>query len=248
MKKRNINITVAMLLIFLASCSMSRDEQAVGVGFYFSHVDERIEDEGFVNIPEQATSSDTADNSDIEDEDIVNVEVDFDTESEIEANIENTDINIEKDTEHVDISHPQPEINGSELAEEDLSEIENQMEEDNHSMNMLITIGDRSFDCTLYENETTYAFIDQLPLTITMSELNGNEKYYYLENSLPSNSSRPNKIHTGELMLFGTDCLVLFYEDFNSSYSYTSIGYVNDPDQLADVLGRGSVQVVFEMK
>lgn len=249
MIKKNINITVVMLLFYLTSCSMGLDERAVGGRINYSFIDYRIEDESLINIPIQATSSDIIDNSEVEGESPVNEEINADLESEVDTNIDkNTDISIEIDNEDVDIDQTEPAINDSDLVEENLPDEEDQVKEDNYSMNMIIKIGERSFDCTLYENETTYAFIEQLPLAITMNELNGNEKYYYLENSLPTNSSRVNKIHTGELMLFGTDCLVLFYEDFNTSYSYTSIGYVNEPEQLADVLGGGSVQVVFEIK
>ncbi len=81
-----------------------------------------------------------------------------------------------------------------------------------------------------------------------MSELNGNEKYYYLSGSLPANSGRLPGIHTGDLMLYGDNCLVLFYESFSTSYSYTTIGYVENPDGLAAVLGSGDVQITFRMK
>jgi len=37
-----------------------------------------------------------------------------------------------------------------------------------------------------------------LPVTINMIELNGNEKYYDLPNSLPTNSSNPSTIKNGD--------------------------------------------------
>lgn len=46
-------------------------------------------------------------------------------------------------------------------------------------------------------------------------------------------------------MLYGSDCLVLFYETFTSGYSYTRLGSVEDPAGLAAALGRGSVSVTF---
>lgn len=77
--------------------------------------------------------------------------------------------------------------------------------------------------------------------------LNGNEKYYYLPEFLPTNSQRPGNIHAGDLMLYGSDCLVLFYESFPSGYSYTRLRTVDDPNGLAAALGSRSVKVIFQI-
>ena len=87
-----------------------------------------------------------------------------------------------------------------------------------------ILINGRPFEVSLEQNETTQAFQKLLPLKITMNELNGNEKYRYLESMLPSNPIKVETIEAGDIMLYGDNCLVLFYEDFKTSYSYTRIG------------------------
>ena len=112
---------------------------------------------------------------------------------------------------------------------------------------MTITINGQSFLVTLYDNETVAALKEKMPLTLDMSELNGNEKYNYLSFSLPTNASNPGQIHAGDLMLYGSDCLVLFYQSFSTSYRYTPIGRVNDPSGLADTVGSGSIQVTFAL-
>lgn len=114
-----------------------------------------------------------------------------------------------------------------------------------NDLNITVTINGRNFSATLYYSETAKEFKARLPLTLDMSELNGNEKYYYLPDSLPTNSSRPSKINSGDIMLYGSSCLVIFYESFFTSYSYTPIGKIDDPAGLAAVLGSGSVQVTF---
>ena len=110
---------------------------------------------------------------------------------------------------------------------------------------MWMTVGERCFAIALTDNAAASAFAAQLPLTLDMSELNGNEKHANLPKALPANASQPGTIRNGDLMLYGTDTLVVFYSTFDSSYSYTRLGRVDDPAGLAKALGRRAVQVVF---
>lgn len=112
---------------------------------------------------------------------------------------------------------------------------------------LTITVGTASFTATLADNATAAAFKSRLPLTLNMSELNANEKYYNLPESLPAAASNPGTIQAGDLMLYGSDCLVLFYETFRTSYSYTRIGRISNPLGLAAALGRGNVSVTFSL-
>jgi hypothetical protein len=84
-----------------------------------------------------------------------------------------------------------------------------------------------------------------LPLTLEMTELNGNEKYYDLPKRLPADASNPGTIQAGDVMLYGAETLVVFYKTFRTSYSYTRIGKVDDPSGLAAALGPGAVAVTF---
>lgn len=111
------------------------------------------------------------------------------------------------------------------------------------SRDIRITIGNRSFAATLEDNAAGNAFAARLPITVTMSEMNGNEKYYYLSDNLPTDSYRPGTIRNGDLMLYGSNCIVIFYETFTSSYSYTRLGKIMTPEGLAATLGRGNVTV-----
>lgn len=113
---------------------------------------------------------------------------------------------------------------------------------------MKITIGSDVFTVTLYDNPSASALRARLPLTINMTELNGNEKYYDLPNSLPANASVGGNIKLGDLTLYGSNTLVLFYKGFNTSYSYTKLGYVDNPNGLATALANGNVVVKFENK
>ena len=110
---------------------------------------------------------------------------------------------------------------------------------------MLITVGSAHFSATLDDNPTATAFRAMLPLTLTMTELNGNEKFHDLSKRPPADASSPGTIHAGDVMLYGAETLVLFYETFRTSYSYTRLGKVDDPTALAAALGSGDVTVTF---
>ena len=112
---------------------------------------------------------------------------------------------------------------------------------------MKITIGTNIFKASLYDNATATAFKAKLPLTVDMSELNRNEKYFDLPNILPTNASNPGTIQTGDVMLYGSNTLVLFYQTFSTSYNYSRIGRIANPAGLADALGLGNTTVKFEL-
>ena len=134
-------------------------------------------------------------------------------------------------------------------ADEGEGDNEGNNDDNNESMekNMTISVNGTSFAATLENNEAARAFADLLPLTLDMNELNGNEKYHYLDSSLPTESYRPGTIRTGDLMLYGSSCVVLFYETFSSGYSYTRLGRIDNPEGLAAALGSGKVSVKFEL-
>lgn len=125
---------------------------------------------------------------------------------------------------------------------------DNQENNENNSMSnkLRITVGTTSFAATLYDNAAATDFKSMLPMTVKMSEMNGNEKLYYLPNRLSTSASAPGSIRTGDLMLWGSDCLVLFYKSFSSSYSYTRLGRIENAAGLETALGSGSITVAFE--
>ncbi len=108
-----------------------------------------------------------------------------------------------------------------------------------------LTIGDRTFTATMEQNSTAEAFRALLPLTLEMQELNGNEKYHYLSQSLPTNRTKVGTIHAGDIMLYGDNCVVVFYETFTTAYQYTPIGHITNPKGLKEALGSGKVTISF---
>ena len=103
-------------------------------------------------------------------------------------------------------------------------------------------INGKEYKIDLEDNETANSFVGLLPQELNMRELNGNEKYIYLDTTLPTNSFNPKRINVGDVMLYGDNCLVIFYKSFDTSYSYTKIGHI---DNLPN-LGNDSISVKFE--
>ncbi|MEK4967870.1 cyclophilin-like fold protein [Cytobacillus sp. FSL R7-0696] len=110
-----------------------------------------------------------------------------------------------------------------------------------------ITIGDQVFSAKLYDNQTTQALIKKLPLDINMSDVNSNEKFYSFQEKLPTNSERPGEIVAGDIMLYGDNGLVLFYETFSSTYSYTRLGYIEEASRFAEAVGDGDINVALDL-
>ena len=110
-----------------------------------------------------------------------------------------------------------------------------------------LTVGSQIFMLSVFDNEIGRAFKALLPLTISMEDMSSNEKFYDLPQSLPTNASNPGTIQNGDFMLYGSRTLVLFYKTFSTSYSYTRIGKVDNPDGLQEALGIGNKIVTFKM-
>tara|TARA_R110001606_G_scaffold114431_2_gene241959 strand:- start:40204 stop:40743 length:540 start_codon:yes stop_codon:yes gene_type:complete len=110
---------------------------------------------------------------------------------------------------------------------------------------MWITIGEHRFAAVLADTEAAREFLAMLPLTLDMADLNGNEKEADLPKALSTDTYQPGTINNGDLMLWGSRTMVVFYKTFNTSYSYTRIGHIEEATDLPQELGRRNVQITF---
>ena len=97
-----------------------------------------------------------------------------------------------------------------------------------------ITINDKEYVINLEDNETVKSFVKLLPREFKMSDLNNNEKYVYLDSNLLTDSKKYKHINAGDVMLYGNNCLVIFYKSFDTSYSYTKIGHIDNFSDLGN--------------
>lgn len=114
--------------------------------------------------------------------------------------------------------------------------------------NIIIMIENKKYEAILYDNSTTKELIKKFPITITMSDLNGNEKYYNFSKSFSTSSENVASINKGDIMLFGDNCLVIFYKSFSTRYRYIKLGYIKNLEDLENSLGKGDIEITFILK
>ncbi|KAH6669196.1 hypothetical protein F5X68DRAFT_236565 [Plectosphaerella plurivora] len=115
----------------------------------------------------------------------------------------------------------------------------------NNSVGALqLTIGSTLFNATPLDNPTVSAFISLLPLDLQMADLNENEKHADVPTTLPTAATAPGPIRRGDIMLYGSRTIVLWYEDLDSTtYTYTRIGTIDNLDGFLEAVGEGDVNV-----
>lgn len=111
-----------------------------------------------------------------------------------------------------------------------------------------VKVGSKEFNGVLYDNPTSKALMKRMPVSYKMSDLNRNEKYKYLSYSLPANEKTVKKIKAGDIMLYGDDCLVVFYKSFKTSYKYTPVGRITNVKGLKKAAGKGKVTIKISKK
>ena len=108
-----------------------------------------------------------------------------------------------------------------------------------------LTVNGQEFKAVFYNNKTANALLKKMPMTLNMKELNGNEKYHFFDTEFPTNEKSPRKILAGDIMLYGSDCLVTFYKSHSTSYQYTSVGKIENASDFAKAVGSGNVTITF---
>ena len=115
----------------------------------------------------------------------------------------------------------------------------------NSKKEITLTINEKEFTAYLDNSSTSRSFEKLLPLTVKMMDLNSNEKYCTLDKDLQTKDVRFDTIEKGDILLFQSNCLVLFYKTFSSGYKYTRIGKIANVDGLQEAVGNSTIKVTF---
>lgn len=105
-----------------------------------------------------------------------------------------------------------------------------------------VLINNIEYDLKLENNISSYDLTTILPLEITMDDLNSNEKYNYLSFSLTDDDNYSGKIKKGDVMLYKTNCIVIFYKDIDTLNTYTKLGHIDNLPDFND----DPINVVFK--
>lgn len=149
--------------------------------------------------------------------------------------------------ENTEVETVKSKVSEQELASQEVAQPTEQ--EEHKTLEINIIVQGQTFNISLEDNETAAALMDMLPMTINMTDVNRNEKYYVLPEAIRKEASeKVGTIHTGDLMCYGDAGLVLFYESFSTPYSYVPIGHMADISGLVKMLGNGDVNVTLSLK
>lgn len=112
-----------------------------------------------------------------------------------------------------------------------------------------IMVGSVEFIAQFSDTAPARVLLEQMPFTVEMRDHAGQEKVVQLPYAFPAATAvRPSIIEDGELYLWSSDRLVLFYTTFRNSYGgYVRLGRIEDTTGLLEALGHGVATVTFSL-
>lgn len=118
--------------------------------------------------------------------------------------------------------------------------------EEKKEMKLYLSAEGKVFELAFYDTAAAGELAKLFPLKIVMRDFNGNEKYCDLPSRFTAEKKIPKDIRCGDIMLYDSSTLVIFYKDFpNLGYSYTPIGTVGNGAEWAELMKRDKITVEF---
>lgn len=110
-----------------------------------------------------------------------------------------------------------------------------------------ITVGEYEFLATFEDNSSAEEFrelLSQGPLTIEMKDYGGFEKLGPLGTELTRND-RQITTEPGDVILYQGNQITIYYG--TNSWNFTRLARIDDPSELKEKLGSGSISVTFSL-
>ena len=112
---------------------------------------------------------------------------------------------------------------------------------------MKITVGDDELLATFEDNSSAREFqelLEQGPLTIDMEDYGGFEKVGPLGTDLVRNDTQITT-QPGDVILYQGNQITIYYG--TNSWSFTRLATIDDPTDLEEKLGAGTISVTFSL-
>lgn len=116
-------------------------------------------------------------------------------------------------------------------------------------MKVSLKVGDKTLTATLIDNETTRDLVSLLPLTLTMNDLFGREKFAHLPRAIAAGGERTKTYDVGDLIYWspGPD-VAIFYRHDGQGIPDPGIIVMGKIDSGVEALNvPGSVKVTVEL-
>jgi hypothetical protein len=117
------------------------------------------------------------------------------------------------------------------------------------SMKIRITVEDKVMTATLLDNKTAQDFVSLLPLTLSMNDLFGREKYGHLPRALSDEGKRTRTYEVGDIVYWspGPDVAIYYRHDGQAipAPGIIVIGKIDSRVEALDV--PGSLRVTVEL-
>src|SRR5882724_8497193 len=116
------------------------------------------------------------------------------------------------------------------------------------AMKIKVTVGDSDLTATLVDSETTRDFVSMLPLTLTMNDLFGREKFGHLPRAISEGGKRTRTYEVGDVIYWspGPD-VAMFYRQDGQSIPSPGIIVMGKIDSGVEALNvAGSMKVTIE--
>jgi hypothetical protein len=118
-----------------------------------------------------------------------------------------------------------------------------------NTMKIRVTLNGKTITATLIDSETTRDFISLLPLTLTMNDLFGREKFGHLPKTISEGGERTRTYEVGDVIYWspGPD-VAMFYRHDGQSIPLPGIIFMGKIDSGVEALNvPGSVKVTIEL-
>jgi len=92
---------------------------------------------------------------------------------------------------------------------------ENTTTKDGDSMKIIVKVGDKALTATLIDSKTAKDLVSLLPLTLTMNDLFGREKFGHLPRSISTDGKRTHTYEVGDIAYWspGPDVAIYYRHD-----------------------------------